>query len=38
MFENSTKIEQYIARLKARPAYQRADQICKKRIEQTKQD
>lgn len=38
MFENNTTIEQYIARLKARPAYQRADQICKTRIERTKQD
>jgi glutathione S-transferase len=38
MFENSPTIEPYIAHLKARPAYQRADQICKTRIEQTKQD
>ncbi|MDA1371995.1 MAG: glutathione S-transferase family protein [Proteobacteria bacterium] len=38
IFENDTTVEEYVARLKSRPAYKRSDQICKERIEQPKKD
>lgn len=38
IFENDTTVEEFVARLKSRPAYKRSDQICKERIEQTNKD